>query len=519
MPSRRAFPRQHLFLYPVSAAALVSIIFWSHIHYGSASQAEPLNPQHELARLLAAVSGERIQADVRRLSDPVFNGRQTGTSDDLRTALYTVERFRSLGLRPAGMEAVGASPEQWLMTEQVTSTHLADHPSLDLQDSSDVIPARLGEDYLPVLDSPSVKLLAPVSFAGYGISDRAAGLDEYDGLDVRDKIVLFLRGQPEGYPRHISHADKVRTAREKGVIAFLTATGPILTAYETRRGTSALPVAYYGKTTPGATATMLPGAWISTGLAEQILGRSGRSLRQRQEALNQALLSQSTATEVKAQLQWDSRQEPGRLANVLGLMPAAHADKPSVRPETVIVGAHRDHFGRQAGLLFPGADDNASGTAVMLEVARLLSQSGMPSRRAILFISFSGEEQGLLGSRLYVSRSSRPLKETIAMLNIDHAGAGNGRLTVGVTDLSSTFATVAAASAGLSEKVDVFGFFPGGDHVPFKEAGVPTITIVSGGVHPHFHRSTDTAQTVNREILETAARYLLTVTWQLAHRP
>jgi Zn-dependent M28 family amino/carboxypeptidase len=249
------------------------------------------------------------------------------------------------------------------------------------------------------------------------------------------------------------------------------------------------------------------------------MARAGRSLRQRQEALNQALLSQSTATEVTAHLQWDSTQEPGRLANVLGLMPAARADKPSERPETVIVGAHRDHFGRQAGLLFPGADDNASGTAVMLEAVRLLSQSGMKSRREILFISFSGEEQGLLGSRLYVSRSSRPRQQTIAMLNIDHAGAGNGRLTVGVTDLPKTFTTAAAAFAGLSEKVDLFGFFPGGDHVPFKEAGIPTVTIVSGGAHPHFHRPTDRAQTVNPEILETAAKYLLTLTWQLANKP
>jgi hypothetical protein len=498
---------------------VVSTIFWSDIHDGSAIHAEPLDPQQELTRLLATVSGERMLAEVARLSDPIFNGRQTGTADDLRTALYTVERFRSLGLRPAGMEPVEANPEPWLMTTPLTVTRLADHPSLGLQDGSEVITARLGEDYLPVLDSPSVKLLAPVTFVGYGISDRAGGLDEYDGLDVRDRIVLFLRGKPEHYPRHVSHADKVRIAREKGAIAFLMATGPILTAYETRRGASAVPVASYGSAEPGSAPAMLPGVWISTELAEQIMTRSERSLRQRQEALNQARLSQSTATDVKAQLQWDSRQEGGRLANVLGLLAAVHADAPNDRPDTVIVGAHRDHFGRQAGLLFPGADDNASGTAVMLEVARLLSHSGMKPRRAILFISFSGEEQGLLGSRLYLSRPSRPLRETMAMLNIDHAGAGSGRLTVGMTDLPKAFMTAAAAFAGLSEKVDLFGFFPGGDHVPFKEAGVPTVTIVSGGAHPHFHRPTDTAPTVNREILETAARYVLTLTWLLANRP
>ena len=101
----------------------------------------------------------------------------------------------------------------------------------------------------------------------------------------------------------------------------------------------------------------------------------------------------------------------------------------------MIVGAHRDHFGRPGGVLFPGADDNASGTAVILEVARALTKIELRPSRTILFISFSGEERDLLGSRLYTSRPIIPLNYTKAMINIDHAGVGNGRLTVGVTGL------------------------------------------------------------------------------------
>jgi Zn-dependent M28 family amino/carboxypeptidase len=103
------------------------------------------------------------------------------------------------------------------------------------------------------------------------------------------------------------------------------------------------------------------------------------------------------------------------------------------------------------------------------------------------------------------------------MINIDHAGVGNGRLTVGITGVEKTTAQDAGHAAGLADKLDLYGFFPGGDHVPFKEAGVPTITVVSGGVHPHFHQPTDTADTINPEILQPVARYVLALAWQLAN--
>ena len=187
--------------------------------------------------------------------------------------------------------------------------------------------------------------------------------------------------------------------------------------------------------------------------------------------------------------------------------------------EAIVVGAHRDHFGKQGGLLFAGADDNASGTAVLLEVARVLHAIPAKPKRSIVLISFSGEEQGLLGSKFYISQPAVSLRSTLAMINVDHAAIGNGRLTIGVTGMEKTAAQQAGQTAGLADRLDVFGFFPGGDHVPFKEAGIPTVTVVSGGVHPHFHQPTDTADTVNPDILAAAARYVLAMLWQLADAP
>jgi Peptidase family M28 len=105
------------------------------------------------------------------------------------------------------------------------------------------------------------------------------------------------------------------------------------------------------------------------------------------------------------------------------------------------------------------------------------------------------------------------------MINVDHAGIGNGRLTIGVTGFDKRIAENIGHQINLADKLDVFGFFPGGDHVPFKEAGVPTITVVSSGVHPNFHQASDTVDTINPEILQSVARYVLALAWYLANQP
>lgn len=260
----------------------------------------------------------------------------------------------------------------------------------------------------------------------------------------------------------------------------------------------------------------MPGAWITVSAAEQILNQTAAeagTLAALQTDIHQRKQPRSRATQTEVRLQWDSVVSQGTLHNVIGLLDGSN---PALAEETIVIGAHRDHFGRQAGLLFAGADDNASGTAVVLEVARALTAPGQRPKRSLVFVSFSGEEQGLLGSNLYVGRPARPLGKTVAMINIDHAGIGNGRLTVGVTGPDKSAAARAAETAGLSDKVDIFGYFPGGDHVPFKEAGVPTITVVSGGAHPHFHQPADTVDTVQPDTLRSVADYVLALVRQLA---
>lgn len=479
-------------------------------------------PQAFLTQALDLISSHHMVEDIRTLSGPTYSGRQTGTPDDLASAEFVRQRFLDLQTqRPAAQNAStgsGDHPDRTsIQSGPVRTTIIGANAILQIALSPDAPPDKIGTDYLPILDSPSANLEAPVVFVGYGIVDQAGGWDDYGNVDVRGKVVLFLRGKPERYPRQVSHADKVHAAHAHGALGYLTATGPILNAYEARRGVTGHPSAFYGLVDPSRS---LPGAWISTARATAIL-RANRPtederLRTLQQHLNEGGTPQSTLTDTVVTMRWRSDGQDGLLHNVISILPggdAAHSE------EAIVIGAHRDHFGTQGGLLFAGADDNASGTAVLLEVGRVLSTQPITLKRSIVLISFSGEEQGLLGSKLYVSQPTVPLRMTTAMVNIDHAAVGNGRLTIGLTGIEKPVAQQAGQQAGLADRVDLFGFFPGGDHVPFKEAGVPTLTVVSGGIHPHFHQPTDTVDTVNPDILTAVARFVLSLVWQLAEAP
>ncbi len=489
--------------------------------FGTQGFAQPQEDHPSWLRALDSLSTERMLADVRTLSGPALNGRQAGSEDDLRSAQWFAQELTSAGVTlplidntpltsPFAQPGKGLPPG--IMASTLPTSLIAPNPIVRTGTANTFVTAQLGKDYLPIFDSPSADLKGQIVFVGYGIVDPTQGVNDYTGIDVNNCIVLFLRGKPDYYQGSISHADKVRFARDRGAFGYLTATGPIPSPYEARRGVTGRPSAFYGQLPPAQT---LPGAWISTHLAEGLLAGDSENpttdrLRTLQEQLNKTPSPRSHQTDRSASLHWKTTIQDGLLTNVVGMIPGTG-------PDTIIIGAHRDHFGRPAGLWFPGADDNASGTAVILEVARALRSVGLRPQRTILFISFSGEERDLLGSRLYTSRPIIPLGSTKAMINIDHAGIGNARLTIGVTGFEKTLALEAGQVAGLADKLDIYGFFPGGDHVPFKEAGVPTITIVSGGIHPHFHQPTDTADTINPEIVHTVAQYVLSLVWQLSN--
>ncbi len=451
----------------------------------------------------------RILHHIQDLSHPSHQGRQAGTRGGEQSARYVAKKFQDLNLVPT---THGRHPHSdnniFQYDPRLTAIQILEPTTVQLfplpsQASSTSSSLQIGRDYLPILDSPSVNLTAPLIFVGYGIDDPARGLDEYNNVDVNNRVVLFLRGKPPRYPQWVTLEEKVQTAQERGAAAYLTVTGPVLNPYQARKGLKQKPLAIYPSTPE---TRPIPGAWIRGKTFDDVLDSIHESLESWQQQANKVPGQVSRPVPLVAHLSWDILQKPGALINVLGLM---LGNDPDLRNELILIGAHRDHFGEQAGLKFLGADDNASGTAVMLELARQLTERRIKPKRSLLFVSFDGEERGLLGSKHYVQNPLWPLEKTVAMINLDHVGVGNGKLTVGITQLDKSLAKQAEKRAGLAEKTNIYGYFPGGDHVPFYKAGVPTITIVSAGVHPHFHQSSDTAKTINPEILKTATLFTM----------
>src|SRR5881296_3918454 len=440
----------------------------------------------EFATLAAHISPAQLMQTVRELSN--FDGRQSGTAGGQATAAYIARHL----------------PEAALQPFPITTVQIDTLVRAEIRVDRRVVALEKGQDFLPIISlAPTEQVSAPVVFVGYGIAAPGQGLDEYQGLSAAGKVVLFLRGQPKGFPGRLTHADKVRTAHAKGAVAYLTVTGPILSPYEERRGMTTRPAA-----------PALPGLWITPVAADAILHPLGRSVRSFQEEMDRQLAARSADTGTELLLELVARRLDATASNVLALWPGSD---PLLREETIILGAHHDHFGVQAGLLFPGADDNASGTAVLLEIARVLATTGSRPKRSLLFLSFAGEEQGLLGSRFYVAHPRHPLSAVKAMINVDHAGVGNGHIMVGLSKLEKAAAQAAAKKVAAADKLELYGLFPGGDHVPFAEAGLPTAAIVTAGSHPDFHQPTDTPEKIKPELLALITRYTLALVWALAN--
>jgi hypothetical protein len=438
--------------------------------------------------LAPQISKERLLESVRTLS--TFEGRQSGTPGGDAAAAYIAERLPAAVCQTFPIDPV------------LTSTVQA-----EVESGGRMRTLVNGIDFLPVLSGAgTVKISAPVVFVGYGIIDPENGMNEYANVSVTGAIVLFLRGQPKGYQGRFGHIEKEKAAKARGAVGYLTVTGPILNAYEQRRGMTSHPMGFYTRGDDAA----LPGLWITPAVGDLLLKPVSLSLELFQlESRNRSSETGSTVTLTMHQRRWTSTA-----ANVIGFLPGSD---PQLQQETLVLGAHYDHFGKQGGILFPGADDNASGTAVLLEVARLLTGK-FRTKRSIIFIAFAGEEQGLLGSKAYISQPFRPLHLTTSMINVDHVAAGNGKIAIGLSGIEKSIAQAAGDGIGLRDRLELFGFFPGGDHVPFKEAGVATATIFSSGAHPDFHRPSDTPDRIRPEILVSAANYTLAVLLLLANR-
>ena len=453
-----------------------------------------------------AFERKTLEEHVRYLASDELGGRGNGGSGLDDAALYVRKTFEVLGLEPAGENGT------YLQTFRVTTgQELGRHTVAFLRTPDGVRTLEYGKDFEPLSLSVSGEVEAPVTFAGYGVTAPEHDYDDYKSIDVRGKIVLLLRYAPDVFGEYGWHATFVRKAQNAashGALAVLVVNGP-----RHHRDDKIVPF----RVDVGAAETAsIPTVHLKREHAEALLRASGRSLLDLQSAIDESLAPRSFAIEgVEMALTVDVRRATVTVANVLGYLPASGAG-PGRRREHIVIGAHYDHLGlgengsrdlRSRGLVHNGADDNASGVAGVLELARIFSlERNRP--RGILFAAFAGEELGLKGSYHYTSHPALPLKDAVAMINLDMIGRLRHDLLYlgGIERLPHLQGLV--ESRLKEEGLGVSGRFTAdeeSDHAPFIRAGVPSLFFFTG-LHGDYHKPTDDLQFINFEGMERVLR-------------
>jgi Zn-dependent M28 family amino/carboxypeptidase len=374
-----------------------------------------------------APSVERLREHVTYLASDALEGRRTGTTGANDAAEYIAGQFLRLGLRPGGQ----AKGKTALARFQQQFPYVAGVEPGKGNVLTLTTPLRVGEDWMPLgLSSNGRVDNASAVFVGYGIAASELNYSDYTGVDVAGKIAVALPGTPDGDNPHgqfIRYEDprwKAVAARVAGAKALL------VIAREQNFKDDRLSHLRYDNTVGDAG---LPVAVISQQTAQRLFsGSTLADLEQTTRAKNVSSIKNSSGSLALA-TDIVRREVPAR--NIIGML---EGSEPTLKNEYIIIGAHYDHLGRGgAGSLAPregeihhGADDNASGVAGVLELARVLAAQNPKPRRSIVFIAFSGEEEGLLGSNYYANNPVVPLANTIAMINLDMVGRLRNRTLI-----------------------------------------------------------------------------------------
>ena len=447
---------------------------------------------------VASVDPQRYLNDVKLLTEPKMEGRGDGSKGLARAEHVLEARYKSLGLEPAGSHGYF---QPFAVT---TGAKLKGKNRLVFENGKNNTDLKLERDYVPLSFSRSAVEAAPLVFAGFGITAPEFDYDDYAGMEVKDKFVVVLRYEPKGFvaktmsaslTRHAGVVTKAINARNHG------AKGVILVNGQLNEGEEDVLTRFGSVSGPEDVGILL--VQVKNAAADEWFRAAGKSLQQVQVAINTNTKPASFAFPDSMQVSLAVAIENTRTTvnNVLAYMPGK-------TDEYVVLGAHYDHLGRgtfdslaplQIGQIHPGADDNASGTAGLLELARVLSPLKGQLDRGILFASFAGEELGLLGSAAWVKDPTKPLDKAVAMLNMDMIGRiQDNKVYVGGVGTGSDFQKILEQARGDSPLK--FEISPGGysssDHTSFVMKRIPVLFFFSG-LHSDYHKPSDTWDKIN----------------------
>lgn len=442
-------------------------------------------PASDLPEVLDGIDGEAIKAMVVELASDDMRGRKTGFEGGRLVENWVVERMGNYGLHPA--DAGGAYLEPFRFPAANTKAPI--HVALGGR------PLRYGDDYYDLIYGGGGSVEAPIVFVGYGIHRPDLGWNDYAAVDVKGKVVMAIRGAPPGLgprfqnERYIGY--KSSTAADQGAVGFI-----LVQSDKASTGT------IQGRFHRGR----LPAIWCSGAQADRVLGTVGTTLG---EQVKRVKPSPGLVTKVVAAMKISAEFDPNAVGNnALGMIKGRD---PDLRKEVILIGAHMDHLGVDpTGRVFNGADDNASGTAVMMHLADILTKNRWRPKRSILFVGFGAEEQGLYGSKALAERLPFAHSGIACVLNMDMVGQGKAKVIIGGGGPYPRMQAFLeqAVPASLTSKVEVRGGRSGAwsDHWPFHDRGIAAFSVGTEGPHPNYHTHLDDSAAIQPALLELTAQ-------------
>jgi aminopeptidase YwaD len=479
---------------------------------------------------------QNLRKHVEYLASQKLEGRRTGEQGATYAAGYVANQFAKFKLKP-GYRGNGSKPNYLQPFPYVAGVTLGTDNFLRIvpADATRENKMEIGVNWMPLGYSMSADIApADVVFAGFGVVAAEANYDDYKGLDVNGRIVLMFDSTPDAGNPHSAFArfnihTKANIAKDKGAKAI------ILIAADPDFKNDRLSRLAYDRTL-GETALPVVGIMRSHG-AELLGAKDDTEL----QAIEKRAAGSVSA---KAQLKINLVKKQVDAYNVIGIL---EGHDPQLRSEAIIIGAHYDHLGRGgAGSLAAnsadihfGADDNASGTSAIIELARQFGKE-KKNNRTLIFMAFGGEEEGLLGSKHYVNNPIWPLEKTIAMINLDMVGRLNeNKLTIGgigtasewkslveqknarevalVGASTSSIPSLIASSTLFQLSLNQDGFGPS-DHSSFYSKNIPVLFFFTG-THVDYHKPSDTFEKINYEGLTRITNYVAGIAHAVDQNP
>lgn len=445
------------------------------------------------SNIVENITQESLYETVEFLASPKLNGRLAGTEGYFQAAKYSANKLKEYGCQPMNNES-------YFQKFNVECNEILPGSEFQLVSNNEIVKNyKLGKDYIFRGFTGSGDLQGEVVFCGYGLSQPEDNYDDYANIDVKDKIALVFKYNPkwkmessnwkDRYPR-----EKARAAFENGAKAILFVSSP-----DDKNPQTVIGSVLAGS---GEQNENFPQLHVSLNVADDLFSNSNHSLKELKNEIDSLNMPKSLELKSEVKIKVETKYNPEKeTVNVVGILEGSD-DK--LKDQYLVLGAHLDHVGRQSdSVYFPGANDNASGSAAVLEIAKAFHLEKIKPKRSIVFVLFSSEEAGLFGAKNYVQEPPFSLEKTVAMFNFDCVGYGDS-IRIGGGKASNELWNMIKKIDEKNTKYMISKTWGSGgaDATPFFKAGIPTAYFVTQNSYEHLHKTTDKVSTLNMSLFE-----------------